>query len=123
VVLAPSVADRTLNDLALLDLLDEDECLAFLASAPVGRAAITDQAMPAILPINLVVAGSDVIIRSVTGSQLPAAPPQRAAAACGQKPDTPLPTPAAALPPARLLRGGRCHRRIDRNEPPRHRLI
>jgi len=60
-------------DVALLESLDRDECLTLLATVPVGRVAITDQAMPAILPVNFLVDGSDVIIRSVRGSKLAAA--------------------------------------------------
>jgi uncharacterized protein len=57
----------------LIDDLNRDECLALLGSVPVGRVAITDQALPAILPVNFVLDGSDVIIRSVSGSKLAAA--------------------------------------------------
>jgi len=60
-------------EVALLESLDRDECLTLLATVPVGRVAITDQAMPAIVPVNFLVDGSDVIIRSVRGSKLAAA--------------------------------------------------
>jgi nitroimidazol reductase NimA-like FMN-containing flavoprotein (pyridoxamine 5'-phosphate oxidase superfamily) len=61
------------NQPVLVAPLNRDECLALLASVPVGRVAITDRAMPAILPVNFLLDGSDVIIRSVSGSKLAAA--------------------------------------------------
>jgi nitroimidazol reductase NimA-like FMN-containing flavoprotein (pyridoxamine 5'-phosphate oxidase superfamily) len=56
-----------------LQPLNRRECLALLAGVPVGRIAVTDQALPAILPVNFALHGSDVIIRSVPGSKLAAA--------------------------------------------------
>jgi uncharacterized protein len=57
----------------VLETLDRDECLTLLASEPVGRIGITDRAMPSILPVNYLLDGSDVIIRSTAGSKLAAA--------------------------------------------------
>jgi uncharacterized protein len=56
-----------------LDPLNLDEALALLGTVPVGRIAITDEALPVILPVTFVMDGPDVIIRSVAGSKLAAA--------------------------------------------------
>jgi hypothetical protein len=61
------------RDATSVDRLSRDECFVLLRSVPVGRVAITDRAVPAILPVNFMVHGSDVIIRSVAGSKLAAA--------------------------------------------------
>ena len=53
-----------------LEVLDERECLRLLASVPVGRVAFTDRALPAIQPVNFVMDGSDVILRTGPGSKL-----------------------------------------------------
>src|SRR5205823_140815 len=58
---------------ARLEPLDRRECFALLATVPVGRIAVTDQALPSIVPVNFRVHGSDVVIRSVPGSKLAAA--------------------------------------------------
>jgi len=53
-----------------LEVLDQRECLRLLASVPVGRVAFTDRALPAIQPVNFVLDGSDVILRTGVGSKL-----------------------------------------------------
>ncbi len=60
-------------DSAGLDVLTEPECLRLLAKVPVGRIVYTDQAMPAILPVNFVVDGWSVVIRTSAHSRLAAA--------------------------------------------------
>lgn len=56
-----------------LEILPPGECLSLLATAPVGRIVFTDGALPAIQPVNFIVDGGDVIIRTTAGSKLAAA--------------------------------------------------
>lgn len=53
-----------------LEILGRRDCLALLASVPLGRVVFTDQALPAIQPVNFALDGDDVIIRTPTGSKL-----------------------------------------------------
>ncbi|WP_197320998.1 pyridoxamine 5'-phosphate oxidase family protein [Saccharomonospora sp. NB11] len=48
--------------------LNEAECLDLLRSEPVGRLVFTERAMPAIRPVNYVLDGRDVIIRTTGDS-------------------------------------------------------
>ncbi|WP_328687731.1 pyridoxamine 5'-phosphate oxidase family protein [Streptomyces phaeochromogenes] len=51
--------------------LGRDEALKLLAEAPVGRAVISHQALPAIRPVNhLVEANGDIIFRTHSGAAL-----------------------------------------------------
>ncbi|GAB2838905.1 pyridoxamine 5'-phosphate oxidase family protein [Actinocorallia aurea] len=52
------------------EILAEAECLALLATVPVGRVAFTDRALPAIQPVNFVMDGTDVVLRTGRGSKL-----------------------------------------------------
>jgi uncharacterized protein len=56
--------------------LPRDICLDLLRSASVGRLGVTVRALPAILPVNYVVFGDDIIVRTVPGSKLDAATAQ-----------------------------------------------
>jgi hypothetical protein len=56
-----------------LEVLDEDECLALLAGATLGRVAITTRALPTILPVNYRLVGSTVLFRTGRGTKLDAA--------------------------------------------------
>jgi nitroimidazol reductase NimA-like FMN-containing flavoprotein (pyridoxamine 5'-phosphate oxidase superfamily) len=49
------------------------QCLRLLASVPFGRLVFTEEALPAVHPVNHVVQGSDVIIRTESGRKLDAA--------------------------------------------------
>lgn len=55
---------RVLHDLS------RDEALRRLASVSMGRVVFTDRALPAIRPVNHLVDGGDVIIRSHLGAAL-----------------------------------------------------
>jgi nitroimidazol reductase NimA-like FMN-containing flavoprotein (pyridoxamine 5'-phosphate oxidase superfamily) len=61
------MVERRLRD------LDRAESLRRLASVPVGRVVFTWRALPAIRPVNHVVDGDDVIIRTHLGAALLAA--------------------------------------------------
>jgi nitroimidazol reductase NimA-like FMN-containing flavoprotein (pyridoxamine 5'-phosphate oxidase superfamily) len=53
-----------------LEILDREECLALLATVPVGRIVFTHHALPAVQPVNFVLDGEAVIIRTAAGSKL-----------------------------------------------------
>jgi nitroimidazol reductase NimA-like FMN-containing flavoprotein (pyridoxamine 5'-phosphate oxidase superfamily) len=53
-----------------LEILERADCLRLLASVPLGRVVFTDRALPAIQPVNFVLDGEDIIIRTSTGSKL-----------------------------------------------------
>lgn len=55
------------------EILDRRECLALLASVPVGRIVYTEQALPAVSLVNFVVSDGTVVIRTAWGSKLAAA--------------------------------------------------
>jgi nitroimidazol reductase NimA-like FMN-containing flavoprotein (pyridoxamine 5'-phosphate oxidase superfamily) len=50
--------------------LSRTECLQALRSGPVGRVAITAQALPAIVPVNYVLDGHSVVFRTRTNGML-----------------------------------------------------
>ncbi|MDX3747506.1 MULTISPECIES: pyridoxamine 5'-phosphate oxidase family protein [unclassified Streptomyces] len=52
--------------------LDEAEALRLLGSVGLGRAVFTRHALPAVRPVNHIVAGGDVIVRTHQGSALAA---------------------------------------------------
>jgi nitroimidazol reductase NimA-like FMN-containing flavoprotein (pyridoxamine 5'-phosphate oxidase superfamily) len=56
-----------------LEVLDRPECLRLLKSTPVGRIGFSSGALPAILPVNFVVDGDRVLVRTGPGSKLDAA--------------------------------------------------
>jgi Predicted flavin-nucleotide-binding protein len=49
------------------------ECVGLLASAPIGRIVFTDRALPAVQPVNFVLDGENVVIRTGLGTRLAAA--------------------------------------------------
>ncbi|SEF17588.1 pyridoxamine 5'-phosphate oxidase family protein [Jiangella alba] len=56
-----------------LENLGRSDCFALLRSVPIGRIVFTEAALPAIQPVNFVLDGDDVIIRTGMGSKLAAA--------------------------------------------------
>jgi nitroimidazol reductase NimA-like FMN-containing flavoprotein (pyridoxamine 5'-phosphate oxidase superfamily) len=56
-----------------LKILTEQECRDLLGTVPHGRIVFTDRALPAIQPVNFVVAGGDVVVSTAAGSKLAAA--------------------------------------------------
>lgn len=56
--------------MASMRALGRERCLELLASVPVGRVVFTMRALPAIRPVNHLVDGDAVIIRSNLGSGL-----------------------------------------------------
>ena len=59
-----------------LELLEEDECLALLARATVGRVGVTIGALPAIFPVNFALSDGTVVFRTGEGTKLAAATDQ-----------------------------------------------
>jgi hypothetical protein len=55
------------------EVLDEAACLRLLSSAPIGRIAFTQDALPAIQPVVFAVAGGEVFIPTHQGSRVAAA--------------------------------------------------
>lgn len=53
--------------------LDRADCLRLLRSVPFGRLVYTNAAMPAVQPVNFIVRGNAVIIRTASDSKLSAA--------------------------------------------------
>lgn len=56
-----------------LEVLTFDECMALLASQPVGRIAYMEAGAPVILPVNHRLEGRQIVFRTAHGSKLAAA--------------------------------------------------
>ena len=56
-----------------LEILERDECLRLLRTASVGRIAVTIHALPVILPVNFLLDGERILIRTTEGTKLYAA--------------------------------------------------
>ena len=54
-------------------ILSAQECRRLLGSTTVGRIVYTSNALPAVAPVNYVMDGDDIIIRTAPGSKLEAA--------------------------------------------------
>ncbi len=74
------MSDGTATDRHGLEIIGLDECLTLLASRPYGRLAYLDAGSPSIVPVNHLVDGSSVVIRSLDGGKLGAAILERAVA-------------------------------------------
>jgi uncharacterized protein len=62
-----------LTDRNGLEVLERDECLRLLAGATIGRVGLSSQALPVVLPVNFVLDGTGIVIRTAGGSKLDAA--------------------------------------------------
>jgi uncharacterized protein len=56
-----------------LEVLDREQCLELLATVPVGRVGVSIRALPAILPVNFVLVGAQILFRTIPGTKLDAA--------------------------------------------------
>jgi nitroimidazol reductase NimA-like FMN-containing flavoprotein (pyridoxamine 5'-phosphate oxidase superfamily) len=74
------MSDEHATDRHGLEVLGLDECLTLLASRPYGRVAYIDAGAPAIVPVNHLIDGSTVVLRSMDGGKLGAALFERAVA-------------------------------------------
>jgi nitroimidazol reductase NimA-like FMN-containing flavoprotein (pyridoxamine 5'-phosphate oxidase superfamily) len=61
------------SDGSALQRLSRDECLALLASVPVGRIIYTQRALPAVELVNFALDQGDIVIRTDRGGKLAAA--------------------------------------------------
>ena len=56
-----------------MEMLSDDECIDLLRQVPVGRIAVTVDALPVIIPINFAVVDGAVVFRTPPGTKLAAA--------------------------------------------------
>lgn len=56
-----------------LELLDEDDCLALMATVPVGRVAVSSGALPAVFPVNFTLYGRRIVFKTGAGTKLDSA--------------------------------------------------
>lgn len=56
-----------------LEVLGREECLRLLAGQVIGRIGVTSGALPVVLPVNYVLAGEWIIVRTGRGTKLEAA--------------------------------------------------
>lgn len=56
-----------------LEILDEDECLRLLVTVPIGRVALSYDALPAVFPVNFALYDRRIVFRTGRGSKLDAA--------------------------------------------------
>jgi hypothetical protein len=63
----------TVDDDRALEVLDEAECLRLLRTAPIGRLAFTEGALPAVQPVAFAVADREIYIPTHQGSKVAAA--------------------------------------------------
>jgi uncharacterized protein len=55
------------------EVLDTEECLRLMATAPIGRVVFTDQALPAVLPVHFLLRDRTIVVRTDHSSKLSAA--------------------------------------------------
>jgi len=67
------MSDDRITDRHGLEVIGLDECLTLLASRPYGRLAYLDAGAPSIVPVNHLVDGSTIVLRSLDGGKLGAA--------------------------------------------------
>ncbi len=56
-----------------LEVMSREDCLPGLATVPVARIGLSMNALPVVLPINFVIDGDELVIRTAEGSKLDAA--------------------------------------------------
>ncbi|WP_327002167.1 pyridoxamine 5'-phosphate oxidase family protein [Dactylosporangium sp. NBC_01737] len=74
--------------MATMRPLGRDRCLELLASVPVGRVVFSMRALPAIRPVNHLVDGSTIVIRSNLGGALASAATQSGGVVVAYEADT-----------------------------------
>jgi len=67
------MSDEQRTDRHGLEVIGLEECLKLLASRPYGRLAYLDAGAPSIVPVNHLVDGASVVLRSLDGGKLGAA--------------------------------------------------
>ena len=53
-----------------LEVLDREECLRLLGKATIGRVALSSGALPVILPVNFLLDGERILVRTGKGTKL-----------------------------------------------------
>lgn len=61
------------KDRSGLEILSREDCLALLETVPIGRIAVTVDALPVVLPVNFAVADGCIFISTAPGTKLQAA--------------------------------------------------
>ncbi len=56
-----------------LSVLTRGECLRLLATVPIGRVVFTENALPAVRPVNFILNGDKIVMRTGEGGKLLAA--------------------------------------------------
>lgn len=56
-----------------LEVLDREQCLSLLATSTLGRVGVSTGALPTVLPVNFLLDGDRILIRSNAGTKLDAA--------------------------------------------------
>lgn len=64
---------NTVTDRHGLEILPLAQCLSLLRSRPLGRLAYLDAGQPTVVPVNHLVDGSAIVLRSLAGHKLDAA--------------------------------------------------
>lgn len=62
-----------IDGMDLLENMSFDECVQLLAARRVGRIALTHRALPVVFPVNYVLDGHSVLLRTAPGTALAAA--------------------------------------------------
>jgi uncharacterized protein len=71
--MTPSRPDERPRDRHGLEILTLAQCLSLLRSRPLGRLAYLDGGQPTVVPVNHLVDGSSIVLRSLSGRKLDAA--------------------------------------------------
>jgi hypothetical protein len=66
----PTGADPVAVRTGLMEILDEDQCWALLASVEVGRLAVAVAGDVDIYPVNFILDGRDLVFRTAEGTKL-----------------------------------------------------
>lgn len=61
------------RDLNGLEVLDPSECMRLLGSVSLGRIGLSSDALPVVLPVNFVLVGDQIVVRTRRGTKLAAA--------------------------------------------------
>ena len=81
--------------------LTEDECWRLLKSAPIGRVVFTHRAMPAIRPVNHLIDGRTIVIRTHLGAAIASRATERQPGNDGRPPGSVVCYEADDLDPVR----------------------
>ena len=53
-----------------IEVIDREECLALVASEPLGRLGAVDHGRPHVVPVNFVLDGEQIVFRSFPGTKV-----------------------------------------------------